>query len=176
MQVQLNWMWCSSVGWECNSKGQECCSIGRECSSIGWECNSIGLECSSKGWECSSIGWECTVGWSDFHFFSIIKNGHIAIACLYFYKFISKKSTNFAVRARQNFHFQKVTETLKMNIFLKLPEIFLLYKRTIVKNRIQNQNLFGIFLFSKMTKTVFNLRNSKKMFFKFLFVFSFEIK
>ena len=50
-----------------------------------------------------------------------------------------------AEHERQNFHFQEITDTLKMNIFFKLPETFLVHKRTKVKNRIQNYNLFSIF-------------------------------
>ena len=60
----------------------------------------------------------CGIGWSDFHFFAIFKNGHIAIDWLYFfYEFNSKKSA-----AQQNFHFQKITGTLKINIFLSWRE------------------------------------------------------
>ena len=39
---------------------------------------------------------------------------------------------------RQNFHFQKITGTLKMNIFFKLAWTFLLHHRPIAKTRIQN--------------------------------------
>ena len=37
----------------------------------------------------------CGIRWSDFHFFAIIENGHIAIDWQYLYKFNSKKSANF---------------------------------------------------------------------------------
>ena len=90
-----------------------------------------------------------------FSLFFIFENGHIAIDCLYFYELISEESANFA--ARQNFHFQKIT--LKINIFFKLPETFLLHKRTIFKNRIQNYNLFSIyFIFQKWQKRFLTLK------------------
>ena len=65
---------------------------------------------------------ECyEVGWSDFLFFLIFKNWHIAIDWLYFHEFNSKKLANFAKCAchalAENFCFQKIKETLKMNIF-----------------------------------------------------------
>ena len=44
---------------------------------------------------------ECyEVGWSDFLFFLIFKNWHIAIDWLYFHEFNSKKLANFAKCAR----------------------------------------------------------------------------
>ena len=61
------------------------------------------------------------LGWSDFHFFAIFENGHMAIHWLYFYEFNSKKSANFAACKRQSFNFLKITGTLKMQyIFLKV--------------------------------------------------------
>ena len=72
----------------------------------------------------------CTLEWSDFHFFVIFENGHIAADWLYYYEFNSKKSANFDLR--QNFNFQKITETLKISIlFWKFVNIFLLLQRTI---------------------------------------------
>ena len=55
-----------------------------------------------------------------------LENGWAKSQPWYFYVLIYKKSANF----------QKITETLKINILFKLPETFLLYKNTIVKNRI----------------------------------------
>ena len=47
--------------------------------------------------------------------------------------------TPHRVHVRQNFHFQKIAGTLKMNIFFwKFAEFFLIHKRTIVKNKIWN--------------------------------------
>ena len=91
-----------------------------------------------------------------FTFFSIFDNGHLAIDCLYFYELIT----------RQNFHFQKITETLKMNIFFgKLLETFLLRKRTMVKNKIQLRIcLVSFFIFQKWRKR-FLTYNKVKFFF-----------
>ena len=58
-----------------------------------------------------------------FSIFLIIENGHIAVNCLFFYDHVFK-NRRIPLRARQNFHFQKITETLKMIIFWKLPENF----------------------------------------------------
>ena len=74
-----------------------------------------------------------------FTFFSIFENGHLAIDCLYFYELITKKSANFAAHAAK-FSFSKNHRDLENEYFWKtsrkLPETFLLHKRTIVKNRI----------------------------------------
>ena len=40
-----------------------------------------------------------TLGWSNFHFFVIFENGHIAIYWIYFYELNSQKSANFSARA-----------------------------------------------------------------------------
>ena len=66
----------------------------------------------------------CHVGRSDFHFFAIFDNGHIAIDWAYFLSSIPKYrrilSPSRAVHARKYFHFQKITGTLKMKIVLKV--------------------------------------------------------
>ena len=58
------------------------------------------------------------LGWSDFHFFSIFKNGHIAIDGLYFYYYelICKKSANFASRTAK-FSFSKNHRDLENEYF-----------------------------------------------------------
>ena len=62
-------------------------------------------------------------------------------------------------RAAAKFFSSKITGTLKMNIGRNFP----FHKRTIVKIKILNLNLFSIlFYFSKMTKMVFDLKNSKQ--------------
>ena len=66
-----------------------------------------------------------TSGWSDFHFFAIFENGHIAIDWLYFYEFNSKKSANFAACASgpraAKFSFSKNHRDLENEyFFLKL--------------------------------------------------------
>ena len=60
--------------------------------------------------------------WSDFHFFAIFENGHIAFDWLYFYEFNSKKSANFAASARAaKFSFSKNHRDLeKEKKFLKV--------------------------------------------------------
>ena len=89
-------------------------------------CTSHSTYCSA----CTLYNVHCTLGWSDFHFFVIFENGHIAADWLYYYEFNSKKSANFDLR--QNFNFQKITETLKISIlFWKFVNIFLLLQRTI---------------------------------------------
>ena len=58
------------------------------------------------------------LGWSDFHFFSILKNGHIAIDVLYFYYYelICKKSAIFASRTAK-FSFSKNHRDLENEYF-----------------------------------------------------------
>ena len=62
----------------------------------------------------------CGVEWSDLHFFSIFENGHIAIDWLHFYENNAKKLANFAACSQQIFHFQKITETLQINILFEI--------------------------------------------------------
>ena len=58
------------------------------------------------------------------NFFPIFENGHYAADQVYFYESNSKKIREFcralAGHARQSFHFQKITGTLKINICLKI--------------------------------------------------------
>ena len=65
------------------------------------------------------------VGWSDLLLFAIFENGRIAADQVYFYELIPKN--------RQRFHYQKITGSLKMNIFFKMCKYFLLYQRTLAK-------------------------------------------
>ena len=67
---------------------------------------------------------ECyEAGWSDFLFFLMFENGHIAIDWLYFYEFNSKKLANFAKCTRQalpaNFLFSKNHRDLENEYFFK---------------------------------------------------------
>ena len=59
-----------------------------------------------------------------FSLFLIFKNGHIAIDWLYFMSSIQKNwqilLSVHATHSKQIFYFQKIIETLKMNIFLKI--------------------------------------------------------
>ena len=94
-----------------------------------------------------------TLVWSDFHFFRFLKMG--TLLSIVYIIFMS----SFLKNRRISFSFSKITDTLKIYFFFKLSEPFLLQKRTIVKSRIQNLNLFSIlFYFSKMAKTVFDLK------------------
>ena len=88
-----------------------------------------------------------TLGWSDLALFSIFENLHISAA--------------------QSFHFQKITETLKINIyFWKLVDTSLLHQRTISKKKLKKKTLFNIhFYFPKMGRTVFDLCKVKIIFF-----------
>ena len=98
-----------------------------------------------------------TLVWSDFHFFRFLKMG--TLLSIVYIIFMS----SFLKNRRISFSFSKIIDTLKIYFFFnfRLSEPFLLQKRTIVKNRIQNLNLFSIlFYFSKMAKTVFDLKNS----------------
>ena len=71
------------------------------------------------------------VGWSDLQLFAILKKDTLLpIRNFLWVKF--QKSANSA--ARQCFHFQKITETLKINIFLwKFANTFLIHQRTLAK-------------------------------------------
>ena len=55
-----------------------------------------------------------------FYFLAIFENGHIAIDWLYLWDQFQKIDEICCVCARQSFYFQKITETLKMNTFLKV--------------------------------------------------------
>ena len=55
-----------------------------------------------------------------FYFLAIFENGHIAIDWLYLWDQFHKIDEICCVCARQSFYFQKITETLKMNTFLKV--------------------------------------------------------
>ena len=60
-------------------------------------------------------GDDCWLGWSDFHFFTIFENVHIAVDWLYFMSSIPKNQQILprtrAAHARQSFNIQKITET-----------------------------------------------------------------
>ena len=100
-----------------------------------------------------------------FSIFLIIENGHIAVNCLFFYDHVFK-NRRIPLRARQNFHFQKITETLKMNIFFgKLLETFLIRKRTMVKNNIQLRICLVSFLIFQKWRKRFLTYNKVKIFF-----------
>ena len=76
---------------------------------------------------------------------------------------------------RQSVHFQKITGTLKMNIlFWKFAETFLLHQRKIGKKNSKLEFFQYFLIFSKIVKTVYDLKNSKTNFLgEFLFIFSF---
>ena len=100
--------------------------------------------------------------------FLIFKIGHIAVDQMYFQKFIAKKSAIFASRpahARQSFHIQKFTGALKINIFLRFANTFILLQRTIAKKKIRNQVLFNIFLDPpKLEKLILPMVKAKHFF------------
>ena len=102
-----------------------------------------------------------------FSFFAIFENGHIAMDWLYFYEFNLKKSANFdacarGARARQSFHFQKITGTLKLNIFLIVQKSSFLHQEQLwkIKFKIRICSDF-YFIFQKWQKG-FDLKNSFK--------------
>ena len=80
------------------------------------------------------------VGWRDFHFFvAIFENGHIPVDWLKKFKVQFQKnpqilSRTLAAHVRQSFHFQKITEASKMNIYFKFANTFHSLQRTIAKN------------------------------------------
>ena len=74
---------------------------------------------SGKGNTSGRVEDDCQT-WSDFALFSIFENLYISADQVYFQELNSKKSAISAGRvghARQSFHFQKITGTLKINIF-----------------------------------------------------------
>ena len=71
-----------------------------------------------------------------------------------------------AVHAQQNFHFKKITGTLKINIFvLSWHEPSSYIKDQLPKIEFTIRGCLVFFFLSKMPKTVFDLKNSKKFFF-----------
>ena len=49
-----------------------------------------GYEEGKDGGRGVGTGQPCRIGWSDFNFFAIFENGHIAVDWLYFYELNSK--------------------------------------------------------------------------------------
>ena len=97
------------------------------------------------------ILWHCpsTVGWSDLALVSIFENLHISTFLLNRYIFRNSIPKNRQFRpharpshARQSFHFQKITGTLKINIFLKTCR----HLPNTSKNNLQKENLKKICL------------------------------
>ena len=76
---------------------------------------------------------------------------HIASDWLYFYKFNSKKLANFTSCARAH-------RDLENEYFLKFAETFLLCHGRIVKKNSKLEFVKYFLYFSKMAKTVFDLK------------------
>ena len=60
-----------------------------------------------------------TLGWSDSHFFGFSKMGTL-LSIGYIFMSLFPKNRQIEQHARQSFHFQKITETLKIYIFKNL--------------------------------------------------------
>ena len=107
---------------------------------------------------------QCALGWSDFHFFAIFENGHIAIDWAYFYEFSSKKSANFVACARgaraQIFSFSKNHRDLENeNCFESWHELSFYIKDQLPKIEFKIRDCLAFFLFFK---NGFNLKNILK--------------
>ena len=104
-------------------------------------------------------------------FFAIFENGY-QVHSYRFAIFLGvqlKKSANFA---RQKFHFQKITGTLKMYIFFCWHEPSFSYiKGQLPKIEFKISGCLEFFYSSKMAKTVFDLKKSKKILFRVSFHF-----
>ena len=82
------------------------------------------------------VQYSSILGWSDFHFFFDVRKW--AHCCRLSIFLRNRRSLPRTAHARQNFHFQKITETLKINFFFfnfQKPSFYI--KKTIVKNRIK---------------------------------------
>ena len=76
--------------------------------------------------------------------FTIFENGHLAADQVFFISLIPQNHRVWPP-ARQRFHFQNITETLKINLFLHKLAFFLLPQRTIGPKNL-NTFLFRIFV------------------------------
>ena len=68
-----------------------------------------------------------------------------------------------ASHARQSFHFQKITRTLKMNMFRKFAIPFVYCIEQSPKRKFENNVFLNSLLCPKMVKTVFDLNNGKNI-------------
>ena len=77
------------------------------------------------------------LGWSDLGLFSTFEIGHSAADQVCFMSLIQKigKFGN----ERQSFYFEKITGTLKINIFVNLPKPSLFLKITFSKKKMRNK-------------------------------------
>ena len=115
----------------------------------------------------------CTVGWSDFHFFlqfsktgTLLSIGYIFMSSIPKNRRILQRARG--VHARQNFYFKKITGTLKMNIFFlswQEPSSYIKDQLPKIDFKIRGCLVF-FFYFSKMAKTVFDQKDSKKNIFR----------
>ena len=117
-----------------------------------------------------------TVGWSDLALFlDFRKPTHFCWSSIFlgtqFQKYRQFWPSARTTHPRPSFHFQKITATLKIIIFWKFGNTFLINQRTIDKNKIWKI----CFYFPKMGKTVLDLyvQGQNKYFFLYLFIYSF---
>ena len=61
-----------------------------------------------------------TLGWSDFHFFLLFSKMGTLLYIGYIFMSLIPKNQRIFLRGQQNFHFLKITGTLKMNNFFYL--------------------------------------------------------
>ena len=125
----------------------------------------------------SKVCTYCVLGWSDFLLLLFSKMGTLLPIGYIFMSSITKslKILPRAAHERQSFHFQKITETFKMNFILENLQIsiFLLLQRTIAKK--EHLKFFYIFYFRlpNWAKLFFTWPKEKQSIFEFLFIFSF---
>ena len=83
------------------------------------------------------VQYSSILGWSDFHFFFDVRKWAHRCRLSIFLRNRRSLPRARTAHARQNFHFQKITETLKINIFFNFQKPSFYIKKTIVKNRIK---------------------------------------
>ena len=104
---------------------------------------------------------EWRVGWSDFLFFPFSKMG--TLLSIFLWAHFQKFGKFPHLHARQNYHFQKITETLKMNIFFyfQKPSFYIKEQLSKIEFKIRICLVFFFFKNSENENEMNKCRNNR---------------